>query len=328
MTLPWTGEDLRQRLAQLEQGPTDRDTLADIGHQLFQSLFSGSVGNRYMGAVDKATTGLRLRLWFDPPELQALPWELLYDAEQDEFLALSGRVLITRYLTVPKGAPPLAVTPPLGILAVTAQPKNEPELDVDAEAAAVHAALAPLETEGLVRVHTLPHAQVWTLRDALRDHMPHVLHFVGHGNVGPDGGVLMLENAQGESDPLAGTTLATLLKRTDVRLAVLNACLSARGTRVEAGQFHDQRRAILGVGPALVRAGLGAVVANQFSMGDQEARLFAEDFYATLARFEPVDEAVSRAREALMLGSGEGARDWATPTLFLRAPDGVIFARG
>jgi hypothetical protein len=81
----------------------------------------------------------------------------------------------------------------------------------------------------------------------------------------------------------------------------------------------------LGVGPALVDAGLGAVVAMQFSMRDWSARVFAEDFYTTLARLEPVDEAVSRAREALMLQFGEDQRDWATPVLFLRAPDGVIF---
>ena len=34
-----------------------------------------------------------------------------------------------------------------------------------------------------------------------------------------------------------------------------------------------------------------------------------------------------RAREALMLGSGEDSRDWATPVLFLRSRDGIIFER-
>jgi CHAT domain-containing protein len=268
-----------------------------------------------------------LRLWLEAPELQALPWELLYDAEQDEFLAHSGRVLITRYMTVRRGAPPLKVKPPLSILIASAAPEEQPKLNVEAEIEVIQTALAPLEDEKLVRVAVLPHAQRFTLRAALRDHDPYVLHFVGHGNIGPKGGVLILETAEGRSDPLTGSMLASLLKRTKVRLAVINACLSARGAPLEASQFDDQRRAVLGVGPALVRAGLGAVVANQFSAVDQQARLFAEDFYGTLARFEPVDEAVSRAREALMLGSGEDSRDWATPVLFLRSRDGIIFER-
>ena len=325
LALPWTLNELRQRLGELELEATNRDLLAVIGGQLFQALFNGYVRDRYVEAVGKAQAGLRLRLWFDPPELQALPWELLYDAERNEFLALSGRVLVTRYLSVPRGTPPLAVTAPLSILVVTAAPKDRPLLAVDAEAAAVQAALEPLAAQGLVRVSVLPHAQVMTLRDALRDFQPHVLHFAGHGGIGPEGGALILEGADGRSRLLSGSELSTMLKFTGVRLAVLNACLSARSAAVEAGSFDEQRRALLGVGPALVRAGLGAVVAMQFSLADEAARLFAQDVYRTLARLEPADQAVARAREALMLEIGEGRREWATPVLFLRAPDGVVF---
>jgi hypothetical protein len=270
-----------------------------------------------------------LRLWFDAPELQALPWELLFDAADDEFLTLSGRALVTRYLSVPRGAPPLDVTPPLCVLVAVASPQGHPALEVDAEVAAVRKALAPARAEGLAQVETLPHARVMTLRQALRDVRPHVLHFAGHGAVGPDGGALVLEDEAGDAALLTARQLRIMLQRSgaDVRLAVLNACLTARGEPVEAAAFDAQRRALLGAGPALVRAGLGAVVAMQFSLNDASARLFARDFYDTVARLEPVDLAVSRAREALALEAGTDSRDWATPVLFLRARDGVIFAR-
>jgi hypothetical protein len=322
----WSDKDLTSWLTGLERGSMESSMLYAFGKQLFHALFHDHVRDSYAQARGAAQAGLRLRLWIDAPELQALPWELLYDAGQHEFLALSGKALITRYLSVPQGAPPLGVQPPLGVLIVTASPRDQPSLDVAAEEAAVREALAPLQAEGLVRVASLPHAQVMALRETLRDVQPHILHFVGHGTVERGGGALILEDEEGFSRSLSSSALRTVLQRTDVRLAVLNACLTARDTGVEAIS-SNARQALLGVGPALVRGGLGAVVAMQFSLSTHAAQLFAQDFYRTLARLEPVDQAVSRAREALMLEFGEDQRNWATPVLFLRAPDGVIFAR-
>jgi CHAT domain-containing protein len=316
-------------LAQLEDEAADRQRQAEIGQALFRALFHEAIRDLYMKAVGRSRTALRLRLWFDAPELQALPWELLYDAVHGEFLGLSERVLVTRYLPAPLGEPPLAVEPPLRVLVATASPHGHPALDVEAEADAVQEALAPLATRGQAQVKVLHHVQVTTLRSTLREYNPHVLHFSGHGAVGLDGGALLLEDEAGDAALLSARQLRIMLQRpgADVRLAVLNACLTARGEPVEAAAFDAQRRALLGVGPALVRARLGAVVAMQFSLSDASARLFARDFYDTVARLEPVDLAVSRAREALALGAGTDSRDWATPVLFLRARDGVIFAR-
>jgi 3',5'-cyclic AMP phosphodiesterase CpdA len=321
----WTDEEPATWLTQLELGQMDSNALAAIGKQLFRALFHDHVRDSYVEARGATRTRLRLRLWFDVPELQALPWELLYDAGRHEFLALSSKALITRYLSVPQGTPPLAIKPPLRLLVVTASPSDQPNLDVDAEEAAIRAALAPLEAESLVRVESLPHAQVMDLRDALRDHVPHILHFVGHGAMGPEGGALLLEDADGLARLLPADDLRILLQNTPtVRLAVLNACVTARGD-ADVARLDEQRRAVLGVGPELVRAGLGAVVAMQFPLGDVSAHLFAQDFYRTLARLEPVDLAVARAREALRIEMGRSSRDWATPVLFLRAPDGIIF---
>jgi hypothetical protein len=58
-----------------------------------------------------------------------------------------------------------------------------------------------------------------------------------------------------------------------------------------------------------------------------DTRLFAEDLYGMLARFRPVDDGVSQAREALLLEVGRDRADWARPVLFIRAPDGVLFCQ-
>lgn len=330
LEVPWTESALYDLMLQLENQDTERNDLVKIGEHLFQALFQGYVRDCYKESVGKIgeDSRLRLRLRLESPLLRALPWELLYDTAHDEFLALSGKTLITRYLATPRPTPPLTVTPPLVVLIAAASPLDvSTRLDVEAEITAIQAALSPLEGRGLVHVETLQNTRMWSLRDRLRDSNPHILHLIGHGKIGPQEGELLLERDDGRSDPLPASKLAMMLKRTrTLRLVVVNACLSGRDATIEPGPLQERRQAVIGLGHALVQAGLGAVVANQFSVDDEAAQLFAQDFYATLARFEPLDEAVSRAREALALRYDEGAREWATPVLFLRAPDGILFS--
>ncbi len=94
-----TSDDLQATLCCLEAGNTDAAFLACIGERLFSALFTGNVHARYAESVGRvgADDELRLRLCLNPPELQALPWELLRDPEKREFLELSKRALIVRF---------------------------------------------------------------------------------------------------------------------------------------------------------------------------------------------------------------------------------------
>ena len=102
------------------------------------------------------------------------------------------------------------------------------------------------------------------------------LHFVGHGHFDPDAreGFLVLEDEHGRARPLGATALAQLLCRRGLGLVFLNACETGRGGRVDWNR---------GIAPALVAAGLPAVVANQYSVLDAAATLFAREMYAALA---------------------------------------------
>jgi hypothetical protein len=328
-TPPFAEDELQSALARMECGDTDEAFLADFGVRLFAALFTGDVRARYAESVGLTGTdaGLRIRLRLDPPELQEWPWELARDPEKREFLILSKRSLVTRYLHVPRPTPPLEVEPPLRVLVVVAAPRGLAPLDADDEAARIRQALRPLVDKDLVNLSLEPHVTKQSLRQRLLDDAPDVLHYVGHGDLVGDRGALLFEGDGGRADRLDGPTLGTLLKGSHVRLAVLNASLRAREAVPEGLGFAGRRAAFMSLGPALVDAGLGAVVAMQFSMANDSARILAEDFYAMLARFKPVDECVSRAREALLLEVGLDRRDWAAPVLFMRAPDGVMFKR-
>jgi hypothetical protein len=316
--LPMSDQELGAAMERMQALATDEAMLTDFGVRLFSSLFHSDVLSRYAESVGmtRERKGLRIRLRVVPPELATLPWELLYDPEKHEFLGLSKRALITRYLHVARPPSPLRTELPLRILIVIASPQSMPRLDNEAEVARIEKALAlPLE-HNLVQFDVLQNSTARALRDALLNPY-HILHFIGHGDFDEGVGHLAFEDRWGDTDLVNGRTLGTLLKNTSVQLVVLNACQSAQNIQTV--------RAFTGVGPALVEAGIPAVVAMQFAVGDDSALVFTEDFYEMLSRYLPVDECISHACEGLMLKAGIGSVDWATPTLFLRAPDGVIF---
>jgi uncharacterized RDD family membrane protein YckC len=100
-----------------------------------------------------------------------------------------------------------------------------------------------------------------------------------------------------------------------LRLVVLNACEGARSA------VDDP---FGGVAQALVRQGIPAVIAMQFEISDPAAVVFSQSFYQALADLLPADEAMVEARRAIFAASNEV--EWATPVIYLRAPDGQIFA--
>ncbi len=79
-----------------------------------------------------------------------------------------------------------------------------------------------------------------------------------------------------------------------------------------------------GTAPNLVGRGIPAVVAMQYSILDNTAKLFADEFYRTLALGYPVDAAIQSTRNAISMEVGLDKRDFATPVLYMRAKDGII----
>ena len=162
----------------------------------------------------------------------------------------------------------------------------------------------------------LPSPTLSELGTWLRRSETHVVHFVGHGDFdeGLREGVVYFQDETGRRSPVTASTLGPYLRDHDpLRMVVLNACRSARTDSVDP---------FGGMAQGLVQQDASAVVAMQFPISDKAAVKFTGEFYGALVDGLPVDQAVSSARKALL----DGFRDeWATPVLFLRAPDGNIF---
>ncbi len=153
----------------------------------------------------------------------------------------------------------------------------------------------------------------------MKDEEIHVLHFMGHGGYSPGSGAgaIFFVGDQGKKDQVDGEMFAAYLKRLpSLRLVVLNACKTARHEGKMGAPLCE------GVASAILeRTGVPAVIANQYSISDTAAIAFSETFYGRLASGDCVDEALTEARLRLRARTPE----WATPVLFLSAPDGKLF---
>jgi site-specific recombinase XerD/CHAT domain-containing protein len=333
MKFPFNEQQLENQLQALHQAlirsnsslrkniSPEEQTVQKFGLALFDALFTGEVKNLYDVSQLEAShqgKGLRLKLRIQPPEIASLPWEFLYDKRHDTYICLSNNTPIIRYLDMSRPIQPLTVSLPISILGMIANPKDLPELDIEREKQRIEKSLEVLRFNGQVELTWLPGRTCHDLQRAMRSGTWHIFHFIGHGgfNVEEDEGLISLENDKGYTDNLSATKLGDLLKdHRFLRLAVLNSCDGARGSKYD---IFSSTSAIL------IRRGIPAVLAMQYEITDTAAIELSRTFYEVLAEGLPVDTAVAEARKAINIGR-RNTLEWGTPVLYMRSPDGVLF---
>jgi len=306
-----------------DSNPAESDLdLRMLGAQLYAAAFGGQVGQclqRSMDAAARQHAGLRIRLRFDPRvgDLAELPWEILYDPEQDRFLGLSGLTPIVHYVEQGSPVQPLKAHLPLTLLALVSSPKDITPLQAEQEWENLHNALDPMIRNGSIVVERLPAASLSLLQQRLQRGPVDLLHFFGHGyfdSVSNTGG-LIFEDEQNNSEIVSAEMLGTLIRdHQSLRLVFLNACQSARGER--GNPFS-------GVARQLLRAGVPAVLAMRFAISESAATTLSHTFYEALAGGRPVDTALGQARQAIAVRAE--SREWATPVLYSRSDDNRLF---
>ena len=106
---------------------SEMEAVKQCGERLFRAVFSDDVYACFLRSRDAAMedeSGLRVRLRIDVPKLHDYPWEFLYNAHLNQFLALSKDTPVVRYLELPYPVQPLTVQPPLNILVMIASPEG------------------------------------------------------------------------------------------------------------------------------------------------------------------------------------------------------------
>jgi len=306
--------DLEPLIAAWRALALDRNGARRLGAGLMAWLFCGPVAQLYRDSLARvaAEDGLRIRLRIEPAGLHAIPWEMCYDDQGAGFLAQDPRISLVRHLLGTFARGRSVAGRRLKVLVAAASPAGLPTLHIGDEFDRIARALADLRDR--VELQAIV-ADLDALQDALLAG-PDVLHFIGHGGFDADaGGFLVLDDGQGRPQSVDAEVLAAYLRGSSVRLAVLNACDSARA---------DPTDSFAGVAPRLVQAGVPAVVAMQTYLPDALAPAFAAAFYRALADGQAVDAAVTAGRVALF-GHAADQACWSIPVLYLSAGDGVLW---
>ncbi|TQM57471.1 CHAT domain-containing protein [Humibacillus xanthopallidus] len=291
----------------------------EFGADLFRALFNEKAlailrTSQYVAA--KRQRGLRLRIRFaDATALANLPWELLYDPERHWYPCQLSRFPTLRFVDLPEPVLPLQVTGPLRMLVVISSPVDLPPLEVEREWTLLRDELDPLVRSGRLELERLPVASLEDVRETLMHRDFHIFHYIGHGGSDEDTGEghLAFTGPDGRQRRVSGSQLGVMLSNSPIRLAVLNSC--------EGGHVSDVDP-YASTAIALVEQGIPAVVAMQFQITDTAATAFSRTLYDAVTAGRPVDLAVTLARQAVLAAS---EAEWATPVLYLRAVDGVLF---
>ena len=300
----------------------EMSSVKSFGTSLFEAVFQNDVKNCLHNSIDMAGQDAKLRIRLrltDVPELADIPWEFLYNSSRNNFLALSEETALVRQLDQPTPIRPLTVPPPLQVLVMISSPEDYQELDVQGEWDKLNSALKDLIQHGLVSLERLDKPTLPVLRRHLSHNRNkyHIFHFIGHGGFDKQAGdgALALEDDRKKARLVDGQELGTILyDYRSLRLVILNACEGAHASRKDP---------FAGIAQRLIQKQIPAVVAMQFEISDEAAKIFAYDFYGAIADGLPLEAALAEARKAIY---AEGnAVEWGTPVLYLRAPDGLIF---
>lgn len=297
----------------------------ELGVALFEALFQGDARDvlmRTQAAASKSLDmGVRIRLAVNLSEphmaaVASLPWELMRLRDKQP-LVVSIDTPLVRSLDVAMSTNARPFLAPLRVMVLMSNPRGSAPLDLADERRRIDQSWANLPG---VKVDYVQPTQAAVLQ-ALADEDYHVIHYMGHGGFCESGGALLMEDEDGGPQLVGAGALAAWLHDEPLRLVFLNACQS--GTTMARAGEHPYA----GVATALIREGVPAVLAMQFPISDKAATSFSQTFYQRIAMGFPVDAAVGEGRKMLYSGIDSAQPEWATPVLYLRTKDGVLFEK-
>lgn len=285
-----------------------------LGGELYQVALGGGIRNTLEKAQSQLAErgqGLRLRLRLSGvPELAELPWEYLYNPDQNTFLSLETPM--ARYVDTSRRVVAPPIRPPLRILSVVNPPPGESPSLAEWEWEQLNRQLELLVRRGRVVLDRLQPPTAESLYNRLRRGDYHALHFAGHGAFGPEGDTLRLEDDRGRDRLVTGPELAEIFSRGEQRLAVLNTVRSTQSSAPLAATAES-----------LVRKGISSVIAVPWETMGAAVEPFSGELYERLSEGAPVEAAVAGARKSLVANR---EAKWGVPAVYTNAPERQILA--
>jgi hypothetical protein len=301
--------------------------MQQLGIDLWAWVFDGPIQdalNQSKGIAIGQNRPLRVRFEIRDPDFIPLPWEIMQPMAGKQAISLSQQLLFSRTTSdVDPLKPSTRADQALNILLVLGQDIQRPTrsavgLQLEQEAAALvnvlkacgqpNAASERITAPVACHVQTLLQPTRAELIEALESGIYNILFYAGHGEPAPDGGLLFLH----PDDNINGTELAQVLVRTQVTLAVFNACWGAQPDQV--GSQTIPRSSLAEV---LIHHGVPSVLGMRDLIADQEALSFIQTLAQALAARMPIDQAVAVARQQLLTLYKFNQPAWSLPVLYM-----------
>jgi hypothetical protein len=323
------------------------DDLEKLGERLYGALFPDKIGAMFEEKWQKAKDegrGLRLSITVEEgSEVLSWPLEFLKGPKYISWLASRRDLTLSRRVTFEQDFKPgQPAKRPLRVLIVVSKPEGlggvmtakvieqisdwaaeEENKGSGGEAPIQITVLGILddyeqeipEVDYLGERATFKNFRRYT--DKIR---PHILHFIGHGEIQEGKGHLALINEDDElAKWLSSSELAEMVIDFNPRLVVLQACQTAH--KDTARQTHS---GFLSMAEYLVRNWIPAVVAMQFEIQNDYAIEFATGFYEALSQGLEVDAAVQEGRSNIVDLYQWKERYFGAPVLFMDSPYVII----
>lgn len=304
-----------------------------LGEILFDILFDDGLRpdfvSFYHQVVQQEKQILRVELDIDEqgmPDLAALPWEFLSLPTKSNLgtiwigtvpdLVFSRR----RLQWIPAQPIQLEQNEKLRIALVVSAPPGLRSVEYKP----VQEALEKLASEQANRVELLPIVESANPEaiDTILSKEPHIFHFIGHGRLKNEsnqeiGQIALVDPDFGEAMWVDADYFSELFNQHRPGVVMLQAC---EGATLSASQ------AFVGLASRVVQQNIPVVVAMQYEVSNATASRFARRFYQQLAEEDPIDIAAQYGRRAIALGPTQyRKRDFATPVIFMRVPNGYLF---
>ena len=335
--------DLKQGESQVEP-----DKLQKLGIMLFRALFQGPILQTFQELYNDiqldSRARLRLELYF-LPEAKAeskLPWEFLcippevQTSGMEPWLAASDKIVLVRLVSADKKMVRQVLNrgEKIRILVAVAAPEkwadqienfgpNGEVLEINRLGVIEHEEIRrTLPSMPQFEIEILNPTTLTSLKDKLREFKPHVLHFIGHGDVlkvgKEDCPVLIFVDDNAINSrwalPVTAKDFAELFESHVPGVVLLQSC--------KTGQDGDQQ-GYSSVAARVGTAGIPLVIAMQYEISNVTATEFAIILYECLLKKNDFESAVQIGRKHLF--NKEKNRDFGTPQIYTSQKEGYIF---
>lgn len=295
----------------------DYPSAKTYGGQLLNFLVPAAKRETYQNALKEAVSASSnspLILEVTSKELEALPWELTYDASSDRFLCLSKFTPVIRYKPFPLTGTTPATSTKLKVLVILSSPIEHSNLNLLHEKKWLGNAFASFERQNVIEVQYLENPVFEQLQELLLREKFQIIHFSGHAGFDSsrDQGYLLFEDEAGKGKRVYASIAQNLFSAGETKFIFLNACK----TSSQSDSFGS-----LSMADSCIRAGVRWVVGMQQPISDRAALAFSKAFYTSLlSRFNILD-AVTSGRQNIQNQEAAFTSEWATPVLVSSSAD-------